>query len=167
MVDMGRPSRQPQRMADRRMEKVDGQRPRPVVLWIEDDDGDVELFRQGMAEAGAAFHLVVVPNAVQGLAFLARLAPFQDVPVPDLIVVDLNLPMISGHEFIREVRLRQPRLEIPMMLLTSSLKPEDRERARRAGVGFYTKPVTWDAILELCREFARALDSGRPCGCRP
>lgn len=150
------------------MERTDGERrERMVLLWIEHDEADVGLFREGLAEVGIDVDLRVVPNAVQGFSFLSRRPPFAAVPRPDLVVVDLNLPLISGQRFLEELRLKPRWRSLPVVLLTSSAKPADRERAVASGARFYTKPMTWDGIVALCGELRRAMEEGLPCACRP
>ena len=87
---------------------------RPIeILLVEDNPGDVRLTKEALKEAKMANHLSVVVDGEAAMAFLRREGEFADAARPDLILLDLNLPKMSGREVLADVkndeRLRRKR----------------------------------------------------------
>lgn len=114
------------------------------ILVVDDNAADIEFLRFAFEEARAEVELI---SAAGGLAALARLN--QD-PLPDLMVVDLNMPGITGFDVLvarnRDDRLRQ----IPAVVLTTSSAPSDQEACRRLGAcDVLTKPSRFDELVAM------------------
>lgn len=94
---------------------------RPLeLLLVEDNPGDVRLIREALGSAALACRLHVARNGVEGLDFLFRRDGFEQAPDVDLVLLDLNLPLLGGREVLVAIRA-QPRLaKLPVMVLTSS-----------------------------------------------
>jgi CheY-like chemotaxis protein len=106
---------------------------RTEVLFVEDSAGDALLMAQILAEAFPTVKLTVARDGAQALAMLADLT-FQ----PALIIIDLNLPLVSGFELLQHL----PRPEIPMVVFSSSANPADQERAIALGSrDYFIKPA--------------------------
>jgi CheY-like chemotaxis protein len=116
-----------------------------TVLLVEDNPGDANLVRQCM-EPFPGIDLFHVPNAVQANRFLMRKPPFENVPVPDLVLLDLRMPIFDGSSVL-EGLIDLPLLDqTAMVVFTSSMLPSDEERCRRLGANDYVnKPVDWQA----------------------
>ena len=113
------------------------------VLLIEDNLNDVEITKRALGQGMVKNHLTVARDGEEALDLLARRPGAE--PLPSLILLDLNLPKISGHDVLKEIRAT-PRLHrIPVIVLTASTRNEDIAQAYDLGVNtFITKPVRFD-----------------------
>ena len=125
--------------------------PRPVeVLLVEDNPGDVSLLRAALEDGPFPINVHVAINAIQAFWFLAKRDMFADAPTPDVIVLDLQLPVIPGVEVLRTIKGRAGWRDVPVIVLTSSTLEYDRAAALKLGaIAFFTKPKTWDECLDL------------------
>jgi CheY-like chemotaxis protein len=123
-----------------------------LVLHIEDQPGDRQLMREAIAEAHVPMELVHASNGADGLGFLAYAATRR---LPDLIVVDLNMPKIGGLEFVAAIKADERWKSIPVVVLSSSESPQDREQTLSLGaLAFIPKPDEWQRYLDLARNLA-------------
>jgi two-component system, chemotaxis family, response regulator Rcp1 len=128
---------------------VDG-RPNRILL-VDDSAGDAELFRLALAEARPDCELVVASDGEQALGLLAG------GEIPDLMVLDLNLPRLSGHELLADLRAtREPRLRrLPVVILTTSAAPADVQRSYDLFASSHlVKPADVDHLFELVETLA-------------
>lgn len=118
------------------------------ILLVEDSPGDVSLTREALAGAKVANELSVVGDGEAALAFLRGEEPHADAPRPDLVLLDLNLPRMTGHQVL-EVMKDDPALKtIPVIVLTTSADEADIHRAyERHAASYVTKPVAFDDFL--------------------
>src|SRR5262249_23582058 len=118
--------------------------PAPIaeILLIEDNPLDVRLTREAIGEARNKARLSTAADGAEGLAFLRREGRFAAAPRPDLILLDLNLPRMSGVEVLAAIK-RDPALRnIPVVVLSTSQSENDIERAYDLHVNCYvTKPI--------------------------
>lgn len=123
------------------------------VLLIEDDPGDVLITREAFAENKVRNHLSVVNDGVKALAFLRREAEYADAPRPDLILLDLNLPRMDGHEVLANIKSDADLQRIPVVVLTTSDAEEDVLRSYDLHANAYvTKPVDFERFLGVVRQ---------------
>lgn len=122
----------------------------PHVLLVEDTPFDIRLFRRIVHRSDQPCRLSVARNGEEALTFLERAG---DDP-PDIAVVDLNMPRLSGHEFIQALRCRRwPHARLPVIVYTTSDLPADRHRCAAQGVLDYvvkTEPV--EHVLGLVKD---------------
>jgi CheY-like chemotaxis protein len=105
--------------------------------------------------AGSPYTLTAVPDGEQALEYLAGQGPFADRkrhPLPVLVLLDINMPKKSGLEVLEWTR-RHPRFKsLPVLILTSSSRPEDREKARELGADDYLlKPSDPLKLVEVVK----------------
>jgi CheY-like chemotaxis protein len=117
----------------------------PYVLYVEDEENDAYLVRLWLQKMEAGLPLHIIENGPQAIRYLSSAGSAQDNashPLPCLVLLDLNLPGISGFEVLAWIR-SQPRMkELAVVIFSSSNKPEDQERARELGANDYVvKPV--------------------------
>jgi CheY-like chemotaxis protein len=128
----------------------------PVPILIADDDEeDRMLARDALEESRLANDLFFVHDGVELLDFLHRRAQFEDPstsPRPGIILLDLNMPRMTGLEALREIK-RDPSLRrIPVVILTTSRADEDIIRSYDLGVNsFISKPVTFEGLVDVMR----------------
>jgi two-component system, chemotaxis family, response regulator Rcp1 len=136
------------------MSETVGEANRPLgVLLVEDDPADVLIAREALAAGRLTTELSVVSDGVEALAYLRRVGDYQDVARPDLILLDLNLPRLSGHEVLAEVKADPQLRRIPVVVLTTSQAVEDIVRSYDLQASVYvTKPVDFDAFTTVVRQ---------------
>lgn len=129
---------------------------KPVVLLIEDNGGDAILLQDALREVGFECAVVTAENAVQAYRFLQRRAPYSEAPAPDLVLLDLNLPVISGGEFLRELRRDARWRDLPVIVFSSSRREADVTDAIALGaLRYLPKPPLWTGYVDSAREIAR------------
>jgi CheY-like chemotaxis protein len=122
------------------------------ILLVEDNPGDAQLVRMALTEALPSARLSVVGD---GEAALSRL---QEADPPDLVLLDLNLPRLSGHEVLAAVRAAEnPAVRrLPIVVLTSSDAAADVERSYELGASSHvTKPPDLDALFAVVESLTR------------
>jgi CheY-like chemotaxis protein len=123
------------------------------VLLVEDDPGDVVLIQEAFADNKVRNRLHVVSDGVDALRFLRQEDEFADVPRPDLILLDLNLPRKDGREVLAEVKGDPELRSIPVVVLTTSKAEEDILRSYDLHANAYvTKPVDFNRFIEVVRQ---------------
>jgi CheY-like chemotaxis protein len=123
------------------------------VLLVEDDPGDVLITREAFAENKVKNQLSVVNDGVNALQFLRREAGYADAPRPDLILLDLNLPRMDGHEVLAKIKSDSDLQRIPVVVLTTSDAEEDVLRSYDLHANAYvTKPVDFERFLGVVRQ---------------
>ncbi|MHA6628223.1 response regulator [Pseudonocardia sichuanensis] len=122
------------------------------VLLVEDDPGDVLMTREAFDEY-LHNRLDVVSDGDAALAYLRRDDPYADVPRPDLILLDLNLPRRDGREVLQEVKADPNLAHIPVIVLTTSQAEEDVLRSYQLHANAYvTKPVDFEGFIEAIKQ---------------
>lgn len=122
------------------------------VLLVEDDAADVVIAREALRAGGLPTRLSVVRDGVEALAYLRREDDFADAERPDLILLDLNLPRMSGHELLAEVKADESLRRIPVVVLSTSSAAEDVVRSYDLHANVYVaKPVDFDEFSGVIR----------------
>ena len=126
------------------------------ILLVEDNRMDVELTLDAFREAHLSNTVHVATTGEQALDYLFGRPPFanRDVhPFPDLMLLDLKLPGISGHELLRSVKETPGLKRLPVVILTSSLEDSDRSLGYDSGANsFLVKPVSFDGFMDVVRK---------------
>lgn len=122
------------------------------VLLVEDNPGDAELIRQVFEEASEGVALTVVGDGEQALACLLRQAPHERAELPQLVVLDLNLPRVSGLAVLAEIKRQAALQTIPVIVLASTGSAADVASTYQLGGSCYIeKPVGLEAMLCVLR----------------
>lgn len=121
------------------------------VLLVEDDPGDVLLVREVFAESGLPPNrLDVVSDGVEAMDYVRGEGGYAGRALPDLILLDLNLPRKSGVEVLAELKADAALATIPVVVLTTSESEEDVLRAyRRHANAYVTKPADFSQFREI------------------
>jgi two-component system, chemotaxis family, response regulator Rcp1 len=122
------------------------------ILLAEDNDDDVVLMRHGFELAKLAVELHHVQNGQQCMDFLRKNGPFANAPSPDLVLLDLNMPIMSGREVLAELVADEKLNHIPVVILTTSAEDRDILAMYKLRCSSYiVKPVDFDQFLRVIR----------------
>jgi two-component system, chemotaxis family, response regulator Rcp1 len=122
------------------------------LLLVEDSEPDVRLTQEALREAKVRNRLWVVEDGVEALDFLKRQGRHANVPRPDLILLDLNLPRKDGRQVLKEIKNDNSLKRIPVVILTTSRNEEDVLRAYDLHANCYiTKPVDFTRFMEVVK----------------
>ena len=120
------------------------------ILLLEDNPKDVYLFRKALQGAGLDFELTVIEDGTGGLAFARRHGKYEGSRIPDLAVLDLNLPKGGGESVLVAMRQRRELERVPVIIMTSSATPCLRANAKQLGVEhFITKPSGLEEFMQI------------------
>ncbi|MCB0190305.1 MAG: response regulator [Anaerolineae bacterium] len=126
---------------------------RPIeILLIEDNPGDVRLTIEAFKDAKVRNNLMVASDGLEAMAILYKKGKYTDAPRPDLILLDLNLPLKDGREILTEIKADDTLKLIPVVVLTTSNADEDIFRSYELNANCYiTKPVDLDQFLKVVK----------------
>jgi CheY-like chemotaxis protein len=137
----------------------------PEILVAEDNPADVYLIRLALEEHGVTCPIVTATDGKDVLALLSLEGTHWR---PDLIILDLNLPRHDGIEILEKVRSTKAIAEVPVVVLTSSDSPRDRQNANRLGATRYVrKPSNLEQFLQLGAVFKELLTQAAQNGTTP
>lgn len=123
------------------------------ILLVEDSAGDVSLTREALRDARVANELNVVGDGVEAMAYLRREGDYAAHPVPDLVLLDLNLPRKDGREVLEEMKMDEALKHIPVVVLTTSSSQADILHSYKLHANaFVSKPVAFDDFLAAVRK---------------
>ncbi|WP_092077429.1 response regulator [Desulfuromonas thiophila] len=124
---------------------------RPIhILLVEDNRADARLVEEALKDSKRPCELSVVDDGDRALAFLQARAPYGERRLPDLILLDLNLPARDGREVLREIKADPDLRRIPVVVLTTSDAERDIVEAYSHHANCYvSKPVDFDRFMEL------------------
>jgi CheY-like chemotaxis protein len=129
--------------------------PQVNILHVEDDPNDALLFQHACRKAGIGFELQSVNDGDQAIAYLRGTDFFSDrekYPFPQLILLDLKMPRLSGFDVLSWLRNEGSLKGLPVIVLTSSNHETDIKRAYDLGANSYlVKPVGFDALVEVAK----------------
>src|SRR4028118_376009 len=126
---------------------------RPIeILLVEDSATDVMLAEEALEQAKMCNRLHVVKDGVEAMAFLRNEGEYANVPRPDLILLDLNMPRKDGREVLAEVKSDDGLKQIPVVVLTTSQAQEDVLKAYGLHANCYiSKPVDFEQFANVVR----------------
>lgn len=123
------------------------------VLLVEDNPADIRLTREALKEGKVRNNLHVVGDGAAALDFLYQRGPYAEAPVPDLILLDLNLPKKDGREVLAEIKADEKLRLIPVVVLTTSESEEDVLKSYLLHANCYvTKPVGLEQFIQVVRQ---------------
>lgn len=126
--------------------------PSREVLLVEDNPGDVRLVREAFAATDGDHELHAVPTGEEALAVLERRAENGDEALPDIVLLDLNLPGTDGGIVLERIRSSPALQRLPVIVLSSSDADEDVESCYRAAANAYlAKPIAPDDLVSMIK----------------
>jgi chemotaxis family two-component system response regulator Rcp1 len=122
------------------------------ILLVEDNPGDVRLTRESLKEGKVLNTLHVAGDGIEALAFLRQEGQYAKQPLPDIILLDLNLPKKDGREVLAEIKTDPNLRRIPVVILTTSKAEEDILKSYDLHANCYiTKPVDLDQFITVVK----------------
>jgi CheY-like chemotaxis protein len=122
------------------------------ILLVEDNMGDVLLTQKAFKASGIANNITVAEDGMTALAILRREAEYSAYPVPDMVLLDLNLPKKSGAEVLKEIKADMKLRHIPVIILTSSRAELDVVKGYNLHANSYiVKPVNLEKFGEVVK----------------
>jgi two-component system, chemotaxis family, response regulator Rcp1 len=120
------------------------------ILLVEDNPGDARLTLEAFKEGRMLNNITVIRDGVEALAYLRRQGKHENAPVPDLVLLDLNLPKKDGRQVLEEIKTDEKLKWIPVIVLSTSASHEDVARSYGSHANCYiTKPVDLDQFLHV------------------
>lgn len=130
--------------------------PRNLVLYADDDQDDLLLIDQSFQQYSNNVEVVTFHDGNHTLHYLQKLS--QDDPAPCLIILDVNMPGLSGKEVLMRIRDLSRYRETPVVLFSTSSLPLDKDFALRYDAGFITKPIDLKQMESVIFEFIEHCD---------
>ncbi|MDZ4769166.1 MAG: response regulator [Chloroflexota bacterium] len=122
------------------------------ILLVEDNPGDVRLTQIALRDSKIKNRINVVNDGVEAMAYLRREAKYADQPMPDIILLDLNLPRKNGREVLQEIKEDDVLRRIPVVVLTTSDDEKDILATYDLHANCYiTKPVDLSRFVEIVK----------------
>ncbi|MFA6209041.1 MAG: response regulator [Candidatus Obscuribacterales bacterium] len=126
------------------------------ILMVEDSPSDSELAVEAFKQSRVINNLTIIDNGGDAILYLKRQGKFADAILPDLILLDLNLPVKSGHEVLAEIKQDQLLKRIPVVVLTTSESEKDvLESYNLQASAFITKPVDFDKFISVVKDIQK------------
>ena len=126
-----------------------------TILMADDDEEDCFLAKEALEESGVMAVLSTVEDGIQLMDYLLRNSQSKTNKLPNLILLDLNMPRKDGREALVEIKAEPTLKNIPIVILTTSQEEEDISFSMKAGANlFMTKPATFEEWVEMMKSFA-------------
>jgi two-component system, chemotaxis family, response regulator Rcp1 len=127
--------------------------PMPIdILLVEDNAGDVRLTQEVLKTSKVRNNLIVANNGQEALNCLRRQGKYAETARPDLILLDLNLPVMDGREVLEKIKDDKDLKSIPVVILTASKAEEDILKTYNLHANFYvTKPVDLEQFVKVVK----------------
>ena len=124
-------------------------------LLVEDDMDHAEIVLRTLQRNRVANHLAHVTDGAEALAYLRREGKYADSPHPDIILLDLKLPKLDGHEVLAQVKEDVELRKIPVVILTTSNAETDRAKAYAYHANSYiVKPINFTRFRQMVKDLS-------------
>ncbi|SDS78691.1 Response regulator receiver domain-containing protein [Gillisia sp. Hel1_33_143] len=120
------------------------------ILLVEDNEGDILLTTEALTEGKIANKVDVVKDGYEAILYLENKGRYVDAATPDLILLDVNLPKLNGHEVLEKIKSKDQLKHLPVIMLSTSSSSEDIMASYKNQVNCYiTKPVEAEDFLRV------------------
>jgi chemotaxis family two-component system response regulator Rcp1 len=127
-----------------------GSRPIPLnLLLIEDNLPDTLMVIEAIKKEGLPVDVYLAEDGEQAMAFIETAKTDPSAPVPQALLLDLNIPKVDGLEILSAVRSSGPLKDLPVLVVTSSDSPADRRAVATLGAGYFRKPTTYREFVQI------------------
>ncbi len=118
------------------------------ILLVEDNEGDILLTKEAFEECKVKTQISVAKNGQEALDFLFKRGVYTNVKKPNLILLDINIPIFNGHEVLKKIKADSNLKKIPVIMLTTSSNQKDIDEAYSNHCNsFVKKPLEIDEFL--------------------
>lgn len=119
------------------------------ILLVEDSEGDILLTTEALVEGRITNKLSVVKDGWEAIQYLEKNGKYSSSLTPDLVLLDVNLPKINGHEVLKFIKSKDHLKQIPVIMLTTSSSEKDIAASYQNSVNCYiTKPVDSEEFIK-------------------
>jgi CheY-like chemotaxis protein len=123
------------------------------ILLVEDNEGDILLTTEALLTTRIPYDLAVVKDGKEAIDFLTRRGRYLEIHTPDLILLDINLPKMNGHEVLDIIRQDENLKHLPVIVLSTSSSNKDISMSYQQNAdGFITKPMEPEIFLRALAE---------------
>jgi two-component system, chemotaxis family, response regulator Rcp1 len=129
----------------------------PEILIVDDNPADIDLTCEALAQSAERFHVNAVNDGAEAISFLRREGKYATAPVPDLVVLDLNLPRMDGCEVLANIKTDPALAKIPVVIFTTSQANSDISRSYKLGANCYLrKPGNLPEFVAVVQSMAKS-----------
>ncbi|MFC4721723.1 response regulator [Geojedonia litorea] len=119
------------------------------ILLVEDSEGDILLTTEALEDSKIINKISIVRNGEEALNYVFKKGDYEHVELPDLILLDINLPLKNGHEVLQAIKANDAVKHIPIIMLTTSSSEVDVRRSYKEHANCYiTKPVDVNEFIK-------------------
>ncbi len=111
----------------------------PELLMVDDNPADIDLTSEVLAQSNQHFHVNAVNDGAEAISFLRHQGKYVEAPMPDLMILDLNLPRKNGQDVLAEVKSDPKLAKIPVVIFTTSQANADVARSYELGANCYLR----------------------------
>jgi CheY-like chemotaxis protein len=111
----------------------------PELLMVDDNPADIDLTSEVLAQSKQHFHVNAVNDGAEAISFLRHQGKYAEAPMPDLMILDLNLPRKNGQDVLAEVKSDPKLAKIPVVIFTTSQANADVARSYELGANCYLR----------------------------
>lgn len=129
---------------------------RPVILYAEDDYDDFESVKEALDQLSDHQILIHAGNGAEAVAFIEK-----KNPLPSLVVLDLNMPVMDGKEVLAWLKAREEYRNIPVMVFTTSSREEDVKLCQKYACTFFRKPTLYRDLLHVAQTMLQMCGKGK------
>jgi CheY-like chemotaxis protein len=128
----------------------------PPILLVDDNPDDIMIAKRAFKKSQIHNKIFVTYDGEEAIQFLRKEGNYKDVPTTGLVILDLNMPKVDGFEVLETIKNDDKLKKVPIIVLTSSSRYEDIERAYKLGANsFVVKPVSFEDFVEAIMEIKR------------
>lgn len=123
-----------------------------TIYWADDDPDDIEIFREVLEQANNQYQINDFRN---GRDLINRLHELEKEEQPNLIILDMNMPVLNGRETLAILKSEEKFSSIPVVVFTTSRSEMDKLFCKRFNVEMITKPSAYEALKTMVPEFVK------------
>lgn len=125
------------------------------ILLVEDNEGDVVLTKEAFGSTEIEHSIEVAKTGIEALDFLYRRNKYMNKELPDIILMDINIPIINGHEVLKTIKQDPLLKHLPVVMLSTSSSEKDIRLAYENYASYFlTKPIDLDDFYDMVNDLA-------------